>query len=99
MIDKTNHTLDINTILHTKDGTKIGNGIIIGRIQFYWEVTTDYGNKVQLTAEQIEERFVIAWSHYKKEIHMYSCDEMQEMMSADHKHRVEPTINPSQKNG
>ena len=83
-----NHVLDINTILHTKDGSKIGNAIVTGRDGYYWEITTDYGNKVKLTSEEIDEQFNIAWSHYSKENEGYDCREMQEMMSSAHKHRV-----------
>ena len=83
-----NHVLDINTILHTKDGSKIGNAIVTGRDGYYWEITTDYGNKVKLTSEEIDEQFNIAWSNYSKENEGYDCREMQEMMSSDHKHRV-----------
>ena len=83
-----NHVLDINTILHTKDGRKIGNAIVTGRDGYYWEITTDYGNKVKLTSEEIDEQFNIAWSNYSKEIDGVSCREMQEMMSSAHKHRV-----------
>ena len=83
-----NHVLDINTILHTKDGSKIGNAIVTGREGYYWEITTDYGNKIKLTSEEIDELFIIAWSNLSKEIDGYSCQEMQEMMSSDHKHRV-----------
>lgn len=38
-----NHTLNINTILHTKDGSKIGNAIVTGRVtvdDFYNEEKT-----------------------------------------------------------
>ena len=52
-----NHVLNINTILHTKDGSKIGNAIVTGRDGYYWEITTDYGNKVKLTSEEIDEQF------------------------------------------
>lgn len=83
-----NHTLDINTILHTKDGSKVGNAIVTGREGYYWEVTTDYGNKVKFTFKEIEEQFNIAWHDYEKETHMYTCDEMQKMMSSEHKNRV-----------
>lgn len=82
------HILNINTILHTKDGSKIGNAIVTGRDGYYWEVTTDYGNKVKFTIEEIDECFNIAWLKYDKEIEGYSCQEMQEMMSSDHKNRV-----------
>ena len=82
------YILNVNTILHTKDGSKIGNAIVTGREGLYWEVTTDYGNKVKFTIEEIDEYFNIAWSNYSKEIDGVNCQEMQEMMSYDHKHRV-----------
>jgi hypothetical protein len=84
-----NQILDINTILHTKDGGYIGNAIVTGREGYYWEVTTDYGNKVRFTNEKIDEHFNIAWLNYSKDMNGYDCKEMQEMMSSDHKHRVE----------
>jgi hypothetical protein len=80
--------LDINIILHTKKGSKIGNAIITGRNGYHWEVTTDYGNKVNLTSEEIYNLFDIAWINVSKEIEGFTCQEMQEMMSSDHKHRV-----------
>lgn len=83
-----NYVLNINTILHTKDGSKIGNAIVTGRNGYYWEITTDYGNKVKLNSEKIDELFNIAWLNYSKEIDGFDCQEMQEMMSCDHKHRV-----------
>lgn len=83
-----NHTLNINTILHTRDGGKIGNAIVTNREGYYWEVTTDYGNKVMLTAGEIDELYKIAWFNHEKEIEGYDCGEMQEMMSSGHKHRV-----------
>ena len=87
IIAMSNHVLSINTILHTKDGSKIGNAIVTRRNGCHWEVTTDYGHKAILTSEEIDEFFNIAWSNYSKEIDGYSCQEMQEMMSSDHKHR------------
>ena len=68
-----NHVLDINTILYTKDGRKIGNAIVTGREGYYWEITTDYGNKVRLTSEKIDELFNIAWLNYSKENEGYDC--------------------------
>lgn len=87
-IKMSNHILNINTILHTKCGSVIGNAIVTGHEGYYWEVTTDYGNKVRFTIEEIDIYFNIAWSNYSKEVEGYNCQEMQEMMSSDHKHRV-----------
>ena len=61
-----NHVLNVNTILHTKDGRKFGNAIVTGREGYYWEITTDYGNKVRLTSEEIDEQFHIAWSNLQR---------------------------------
>lgn len=83
-----NHTLNINTILHTKDGSKIGNAIVTGREGYFWEITTDYGNKVKFTSEEIDKLFNIAWFNYSKDNHDYDCQEMQDFMSSNHKHRV-----------
>ena len=83
-----NHTLNINTILHTKDGSKIGNAIITGREGYYWEIKTDYGNTLKLTSEELYKCFNIAWSNMSKEIDGFSCQEMQEMMSSTHKYLV-----------
>jgi len=82
------HILNINTILHTKDGSKIGNAIVTGRNDFYWELITDYGNKVIFTTEEINEHFNIAWNNYNKEDDGFTCNEMQGMMSLNHKYRV-----------
>ena len=79
--------LDINTILHTRDGRKIGNAIIIGREGYFWKVKTDYGNEITLTSEDIDDFFYIAWIDCNKKNDGYTCEEMQEMISSDHKHR------------
>lgn len=71
------HTMNINTILHTKDGSKIGNAIITGRNGYHWEVTTDYGNKCTFTSEEIDKHFNIAWYDYDRNTHGYTCQEMQ----------------------
>lgn len=69
-------TIDINTILHTKDGRKIGNAIIIRREGFFWWVKTDYGDEVKFTEENIRKLFYIA------------SRVMQSILIVDHKHRV-----------
>jgi 2-polyprenyl-6-methoxyphenol hydroxylase-like FAD-dependent oxidoreductase len=83
-----NHTLDINTILHTKDGRKIGNAIVVGREGYHWQVKTDYGNIVTFTSEEIDKHFYIAWENCSEEHDGLTCDEMQKMMQEDHKHRT-----------
>jgi len=79
--------LYLNTILHTKDGARVGNAIVTGRAGYHWKITTDYGNTLTMTSEEIDEIFNIAWLNSSKE-EGCSCEEMQEMMSSDHKHRV-----------
>jgi hypothetical protein len=81
--------MNINTILHTKDGRKIGNAIVTGRDDYYWEITTDYGSKGVFTSEEINDLFYVGWEHYTEEVDKMSCEEMQEMMSKNHKYRVE----------
>lgn len=49
--------IEINTVLHTKDGRKIGNAIVIGYEGKYNVIKTDYGNKVRLTCDEIKEFF------------------------------------------
>jgi hypothetical protein len=80
--------LKINTILHTKDGARIGNAIITGIEDNYYEITTDLGNKVKFTEHEIDKHFNIAWSHFTKEKHGYSCEEIQDIMSSQHKYKV-----------
>ena len=66
--------LKLNTILHTKDGRKIGNAIITAVNKDIFEVTTDYGNKVTLTGYEIYDLFYIA------------CNDVQEYFE-NHKNR------------
>jgi len=49
--------VEINTILLTKDGRRIGNAIVIGKEGEMNVVKTDYGNQVRLTDEEIDELF------------------------------------------
>ena len=53
--------MNINTILETRDGRRIGNAIIIGNekvksIQFN-KIKTDYGTEMYLTEDEIAEFF------------------------------------------
>ncbi len=81
-------TININTILHTKDGRKIGNAIITGRDGYFWEVTTDYGSKKMLTSQEIDKLFYIAYSDFTIEFDGMTPEEAQAMQSETHKHRV-----------
>lgn len=55
--------LDINTILHTKNGYVIGNAIIIEiknsslLKEKIYKILTDYGNESKLTEKEIKEYF------------------------------------------
>lgn len=57
--------LRFNTVLFTKNGTRIGNGIIVnifhhtGLKKIMYTVKTDYGNKVSLTEEEIHSSFFV----------------------------------------
>jgi hypothetical protein len=82
------HVFGINTILHTKDGRRIGNAIVIGWEYPFWIIKTDYGNECHRTVQEIEEQFYIAFSDLDKERDGQSCDEIQQMIQSDHKHRV-----------
>jgi len=82
------HVIDINTILHTKDGSIIGNAIVTGKNGCVWEVTTDYGNTVRLSEENIHNMFKVGWEEFTIETHGISCEEMQRTVSIYHKYRV-----------
>lgn len=81
------YEIGINTILHTKDGSKIGNAIVIDKFDKF-VVKTDYGNTVRLTIEEINNLFNIAFINNIKDIDGYTCSEMQKQVSFNHKHRV-----------
>jgi hypothetical protein len=90
MKQKMKHILGINTILHTKDGRKIGNAIVVGHggDEYNWEVKTDYGNILYLTNNDIDNLFYIAYESHDQDW-IINCDETQKMMQETHKHRVE----------
>ncbi len=51
--------LEINTILHTRDGRKIGNAIIVSITDKTYHIVTDYGNKCSCNLKEIKELFYI----------------------------------------
>lgn len=51
--------MNINTILKTKDGRRVGNGIIIRELGGFYTVKTDYGNEMRLNEDEINELFYI----------------------------------------
>tara|TARA_B110000977_G_C10911703_1_gene429536 strand:+ start:511 stop:900 length:390 start_codon:yes stop_codon:yes gene_type:complete len=70
---------DVNTVLHTKDGRKIGNAIIVGKDDKYNIIKTDYGNECKFTNGEIEECFYIGYSDLTDEViqlmtHMFELD-------------------------
>ena len=79
----TNSLFDVNTVLHTKDGRKIGNAIIIDKDDKYNIIKTDYGNECKFTDEEITEYFYIAYSELTEEEKWY----MRETIG-EHKHSV-----------
>lgn len=57
---------DINTVLYTKDGRRLGNALIVGYDVYaqylskpIYIIKTDYGNELKMTAEQIESSFYV----------------------------------------
>ena len=75
--------LRFNTVLFTKNGTRIGNGIIVNIYhskslkKIFYTVKTDYGNSVSMSEDQIRDNFHVGkrsnkgHKHYirKKERH------------------------------
>lgn len=59
--------MEKNTVLHTKDGRKIGNAIIIDNEGRFNLVKTDYGSETKLTDEEIEELFYIGFEDLSEE--------------------------------
>jgi len=78
------YPLSINTILHTKDGRKFGNAIIIGGCAENWTIKTDYGNTLVFNRIQIHELYYVA---YTNEYSGQELTDIQEMQAANHKHR------------
>lgn len=79
----TNSLFEVNTVLHTKDGRKIGNAIIIGKDDKYNIIKTDYGNECKFTDEEIKECFYIAYADLTEEEKAYIRETID-----DHKHSV-----------
>ncbi len=63
--------LTVNTVLHTKDGRKIGNAIITEKEGSYNTIKTDYGSECRLTDKEIKECFYIAYSNLTSEEERY----------------------------
>jgi len=78
-----NSLFDINTVLHTKDGRKIGNAIITGKDDKYNIIKTDYGNECKFTDEEIKKHFHIAYSRLTNEERQCMRD-----MIGEHRHSV-----------
>lgn len=47
----------VNTVLHTKDGRKIGNAIVIDHEENLNVIKTDYGNMCKFSDDRIQEFF------------------------------------------
>lgn len=65
--------IKINTVLATKDGRLVGNGIVVEKHpkKDRWMVKTDYGNMAPFSGKEIRELFFIG-----------------PVAKPDHKHRV-----------
>lgn len=50
---------EVNTILHTLDGSKIGNAIITRVNSESYTVKTDYGNVCDFTEDELKEYFKV----------------------------------------
>ena len=76
--------IGINTILHTKDGSRIGNAIVIDchKDKPLFTVKTDYGNEIKMYPEEISEMFTVGY---------LDMDEVSlEQIIGNHKHYVAP---------
>ena len=70
--------LNINTILHTKDGSVVGNAIIINKYGVIFTEKTDYGNILKASEEDILKMFNVAPIHVQSaysETHKHSVNE------------------------
>lgn len=72
--------MEVNTILHTKDGREIGNAIVIKNEGNFNIVKTDYGNEVKLTDREIEKLFYVA--------HLDEPEELRSFAQESHKYSV-----------
>lgn len=55
-----NLKLNINTILYTKDGSVVGNGIIVNKLGIGYTIHTDYGNVFKASEREVFEMFNVA---------------------------------------
>ncbi len=76
-------SISVNTILHTRDGRKIGNAIVIGEENNFFNIKTDYGNTIKLTISEINELFYIAYQNLSKEE-----NELMRTSIGEHKNKV-----------
>ncbi len=87
----------INTVLHTKDGRKIGNAIIIDKEGIYNVIKTDYGNECKFRDKEIEEYFWVAYSGldtFQKEYATEMTEEHKNFVFiCDNPHCVEGVVN------
>ena len=56
-----------NTVLHTKDGRKIGNAIIVSDKGLYYTIKTDYGTVKKFTEGELDELFYVAYDDFTEE--------------------------------
>ena len=75
-----NLKLNINTILHTKDGSVVGNGIVVDKSGEIFTVKTDYGNVFKASEKEVLEVFNIAPMN------------VQDLYIGTHKHSVNEDV-------
>ena len=74
--------LIFNTVLFTKNGTRIGNGIIVNIYyskslkKIFYTVKTDYGNSVSMSEDQIRDK---AWDVAYDFVSKYNTDDVYDV--------------------
>lgn len=75
-MNKVKHKYPVNTVLYTKDGTRLGNALIVEYdrlLPYLCNIRTDYGNYLSISEQELENYFTIG-----------------SICSYSHKHRVVP---------
>ena len=73
--------IEVNTILYTKDGRKIGNAIVIHKMRISVEIKTDYANTLVLSLDELKELFYIKKEDLTRDEEIY--------ISENHKYSIQ----------
>lgn len=73
--------LNVNSILWTKDGRKVGNAIVQKYEGSIWTIKTDYGNILNLNIQEINELFYTN----RDDWHVDEIKYMEEVLILEHK--------------